>query len=64
MRALKENTQYKNGVTITSSPDVPTHDAVQGSMHLRSGQAINATIYINTSSGHGTTWTLANAIQA
>uniref|UniRef100_A0A6M3JA27 Uncharacterized protein n=1 Tax=viral metagenome TaxID=1070528 RepID=A0A6M3JA27_9ZZZZ len=52
----------EGGLEISAGSAAPTHTAKQGSLYIRTGQAINACLYINTDGG--TTWTLANAIQA
>jgi len=50
------------GAVLSSGSGVPSHTAVQGSLYLRTGQSVNATIYLNTDGA--TTWTLLNAVQA
>jgi len=52
--------QLQSGAVIGSGTDVPTHSAIQGSIYLRTGQGINATIYFNTNGSTG--WTLADQI--
>lgn len=51
-----------SGATISSGSGVPSHSATQGSIYLRTGQTVNATLYINTDGG--TTWTVCNSVQA
>lgn len=49
--------QLSSGAVIGSGTAAPSHSAVQGSIYLRTGQAIDACLYVNT---NGTTgWTLA-----
>jgi hypothetical protein len=55
--AVGGDIRLQGGATISSGSAAPTHSAAQGSLYLRTGQAIDATLYINT---NGTTgWTLA-----
>lgn len=49
-----------SGATISSGSAAPTHSAAQGSIYLRTGQTVNATLYINTDGA--TTWTLCSAL--
>jgi len=54
--------RLEGGAVIGSGSGAPSHSAAQGSIYLRTGQAINATIYVNT---NGTTeWTLCDAVKA
>jgi hypothetical protein len=49
-----------SGASIASGTAVPTHSAVQGSLYIRTGQAANASIYINNDGATG--WTLLNSL--
>jgi hypothetical protein len=54
--------RLQGGAVIGSGSGVPSHSAAQGSLYIRTGQAQNATLYVNT---NGTTgWTVCDAIKA
>lgn len=54
--------RLKGGALIGSGTGAPSHSATQGSLYIRTGQAQNATLYVNT---NGTTgWTVCDAIKA
>lgn len=55
--------RLQGGAVIGSGTAAPTHSAVSGSFYLRTGQTdAKAILYVNTSSGTGTTWTILNTV--
>lgn len=52
--------RLSGGATISSGSAAPNWAAVQGSLYLRTGQAVNACMYLNTNGSTG--WTLLNAL--